>query len=100
MLSLKTRRLDFLWEMDQQLSTPRRLEDHSVDGEKLLAEMELMNKMITGFLLQAIDYGADVWDYRLHSVTAIVLLVTTGAKAANMLRVNEWKDTIDNKCLL
>ncbi|RMJ11196.1 hypothetical protein CDV36_009170 [Fusarium kuroshium] len=76
------------------------LDDHSVDGEKLLAAMQLTNKMITGFLQQAIDFGADVWDYRLHSLTAVVLLVTTGAKAADMLRVNEWKDTTDNKCLL
>ncbi|EEU45999.1 uncharacterized protein NECHADRAFT_79054 [Fusarium vanettenii 77-13-4] len=56
--------------------------------------------MITGFLQKAIDYGADVWDYRLHSLMAVVLLVTTGAKAADMLRVNEWKGTTDNRCLL
>ncbi|KAI8720963.1 hypothetical protein NCS52_00542500 [Fusarium sp. LHS14.1] len=54
--------------------------------------------MVTGFLQQAIEYGADVWDYRLHSLTAVVLLVTTGAKAANMLRVNGWKGTTDNSC--
>ncbi|RSL84517.1 hypothetical protein CEP51_003845 [Fusarium floridanum] len=76
------------------------LDDHSVDGEKLLAAMQLTHKMTTGFLQQAIDFGADVWDYRLHSLTAVVLLVTTGAKAADMLRVNEWKDITDNKCLL
>ncbi|RTE79779.1 hypothetical protein BHE90_005718 [Fusarium euwallaceae] len=76
------------------------LDDHSVDGEKLLAAMQLTNKMITGFLQQAIDFGADVWDHRLHALTAVVLLVTTGATAGDMLRVTRWKDTADNKCLL
>ncbi|KAL2694145.1 hypothetical protein Neosp_000717 [[Neocosmospora] mangrovei] len=76
------------------------LDDHSADGEKLLVAMQPTHKMITGFLQQAINYGADVLDYRLHSLTAVVLLVTTGGKAADMLRVNEWKVTTDNRCLL